>query len=119
MMTMMNLTKRTMKMTMMMKIEYKFKPEDIVWYIFRQEIFKAKVWLYNYEEMHENDKEVYKNYPALGIQYTVEILNGPGKGRMIVLSEDSLESSEKKCKERLKREIDWLKIIKENEENEQ
>jgi len=99
------------------KIEYKFKPEEIVWYIHKEKIFKAFVWLYNYEEGVEvEDKEVYKDYPALGIQYTVEILNGPGKGHMIVLSEDSLESSEKECKERLKREIGWLKIIKENEE---
>lgn len=93
----------------MNKIEYKFKPEDIVWFIFREEIFKGKIWFYKYEEDHETDKDLYEHYPELGITYTVEILKGEGKGNMIVLHEASLFKTWSEADDTAERQKAWKK----------
>lgn len=89
------------------KIEYKFKPEDIIWFVFREEVFKGKVWFYRYEEDHETDKNLYETYPELGITYTVEILKGEGKGNMIVLHEASLFKTEIEAIGQVERQKAW------------
>jgi len=87
----------------------KFKPEQIVWYIARDETpYKVMVWLIK-PVQDEGIKQV-ENW-----EYSVEILEGPGKGEFIVQFEDSLSATMVEVEKRLEN-LRWAKrMIKRND----
>lgn len=91
------------------KIEYKFKPEDTIWFVFREEVFKGKVWLYYIDKGDDSDEEVLKAYPELCRRYAIEILIGEGTGNMINLYEASLFKNEFEANVTAERHKAWRK----------
>ncbi len=91
------------------EIEYKFKPEDTVWFVFREEVFKGKVWLRYIEKDHDADEDVLKAYPELCRRYTIENLTGEGTGNMLNLYEDSLYETEMEAIDTAERHKAWRK----------
>ena len=91
----------------------KFKPEQIIWFVSTRDevIYTVMVWLIKPVQ----DPEFKLTEDEFNWEYSIEILDGTGKGNFVIQFEDNLHETLKEAEERLER-LKWVKeMVKKND----